>query len=294
MHRRVAGFAFALVAAAGAAAAESVPQYRPSPGSQPPVPVIRTAPPRSACDSYNEMLTMARMGREGPDAPAFTDAIAPIARGYFGGPKCKAWVSSEGGYTVNCPVTGKDEAWAAETMSQRVAAAKACLPAWRARVGARYARFTLRDGTMDLTIARPDPAYGPMVETSTHFLPCDPLNEMLGLARHGRERADDPPYTSTPTRLAMNYYGAEACSARALPKEGSFAVSCVFADADQATTQRTAELITMTVAACRPKWARTPLADGATFDTGDGVTFLVDARSERPLGLMMSFEPAAK
>ena len=294
MRRRVAGFALSCFALAGAAFAESPPQYRPSPGSQPPVPVIRKAPQQSACDSYNELLTMARIGREGANAPAFTDTIAPISRAYFGGPKCKAWISTEGGNTVNCTAKGKDEAWATQTFAQHVTAAKACLPVWRAQVGARYARFTIADGTMVLTIARPDPAYGPVVETSADFRPCDPLNEMLGLARHGRERTSDPQYTSAPTRLAMQYYGAEACTARALPKEGSFAVSCVFAEADPATTQQFADLITNTVAACRPKWTRNALADAVTFDSGDGATFLVEARSERPLGLMMSFEPKAK
>jgi hypothetical protein len=147
---------------------------------------------------------------------------------------------------------------------------------------------------MDLTISRPDPLYGPVVETTASFRPCDPLDEMLGLARHGRERTNEAPYTSAPTRLAMKYYGAEACTARALPKEGSFAVSCVFAEVDPATTRQFADLITNTVAACRPKWTRKALADGATFDNGDGATFLVEARSERPLGLMMTFEPKAK
>jgi hypothetical protein len=294
MHRRVAGFALSCFALVGAAFAESPSQYRPSPGSQPPVPVIRKAPEQTACDSYNEMLTMARVGREAPNAPAFTGAIAPISRAYFGGPKCKAWVSSEGGNTVNCTAQGKDEAWAAQTLAQHVTAAKACLPAWRAQVGARYARFTIADGTMDLTISRPDPLYGPVVETSAHFQPCEPLNEMLGLARHGRVRTDEPTYTSVPTRIAMEYYGAEACSARALPKKDSFAVSCIFAEADPATTRQFADLITNTVAACRPKWTRKALTDAVTFDSGNGATFLVEARAERPLGLMMTFEPKAK
>ncbi len=294
MRRCVAGFALSCFALAGAALAESPPQYRPSPGTKPAVPVIRKAPQQTACDSYNELLTMARIGREAANAPAFTDAIAPISRAYFGGPKCKAWTSSAGGNTVNCTAKGKDEAWATRTFTQHVTAAKACLPVWRARVGTRYALFTIADGTLDLTISRPDPAYGPMVETSAHYDPCRPLDEMLGLARNGRERTNEAQYTSAPTRLAMQYYGADACTARALPKEGSFAVSCVFAEADPATTRQFADLITNTVAACRPKWSRKALTDAVTFDNGDGWTFLVETRSERPLGLMTTFEPKAK
>jgi hypothetical protein len=142
----------------------------------------------------------------------------------------------------------------------------------------------------------PNPGSQPPVPVIRTAPPtCDPLNEMMGLARHGRERASDPQYRSAPTRLAMTYYGAEACSARALPKEESFAVSCLFPEADQETTQRVAGLITATVAACRPKWTRQTLAEGALFDNGEGATFLVEARSEKPLGLVMTFErPKAK
>lgn len=297
MYRRVTAFGFVVAAAAVACAAEGVPAYRPSVGSQTPLPVIRTAPPVTApapCAPYNDLLTMARMGRDRASAPAFTDQSTVLTKAYFGAPKCTGQLSSEGGANVNCPVSGKEDAWAVKTMNERVAAATACTPGWRRSVSARFASFTTLDGTMTLTVSRPDPAYGPMVETTARYQPCEPLQEMMGLARHGRRLASEPQYTAKPAALAMRYYGASVCKAKALAKAGSFAVSCVYTAADKKATERMAKEGAASIQACQPAWTRSAAPQGAKFVKGDGIELTVSASSARQVDITMTFEPKAK
>lgn len=296
MYRRIVAFGFVVAAAAGVCWGESPPQYRPITGSQP-LPVIRTAPPAAVADvcvPYIDLVTMARTGRERPSAPAFSKKSATLTKAYFGAPKCVGWVSSEGGNSVNCPATGKDDAWAVKAMNQHVVTVTACASGWRRSVSARYATFTSPDGTSNLTVSRPDPVYGPMVDTTARYQTCEPLQEMMGLARNGRRFSSEAQYTKTPTALLMRYYGATACSAKARETAGSFAVSCTYAAADKAAAARMAKEGATSIQSCQPTWTRSATAPGAKFVKGDGIEVAVSASSERQVDITMIFVPKAK
>ncbi|MEQ1867011.1 MAG: hypothetical protein ABL996_20415 [Micropepsaceae bacterium] len=248
----------------------------------------------NACAPYIDLVSMARMGRERPSAPAFSKESTTLTKAYFGAPKCMGWVSSEGGNSVNCPATGKEEAWAVKTMNHHVIAVTACATGWRRSVSARYATFTSPDGTSNITVSRPDPVYGPMVETTAHYQPCEPLQEMMGLARNGRRLSSEAQYTKTPTALLMRYYGATACSAKARETAGSFAVSCTFAAADKAAAERMAKEGATSIQSCQPTWTRSATAIGAKFVKGDGIEVAVSASSERQVDITMTFAPKTK
>ncbi|MFM9862719.1 MAG: hypothetical protein ACKVRO_03845 [Micropepsaceae bacterium] len=297
MYRRVVAFGFVAAALAGLALAEEPPAYRPSPGSQPPVPAIRAAPPSAVADvcvPYIDLVSMARMGRERPSAPAFTREATTLTKTYFGAPKCIGSVSSEGGNSVNCPATGKEDTWAVRTMNQHVVAATACATGWRRSLSERYATFTSPDGTSNITVSRPDPAYGPMVDTTARYQPCEPLQEMMGLARNGRSKAADQQFTKTPTALFMRYYGASRCTAKARETAGSFAVSCVYPAADKKAAERMAKEGAASIQACQPTWTRSTAPQGAKFVKGDGIELTVSASSARQVAITMTFEPKAK
>ncbi|MCE9522986.1 MAG: hypothetical protein K8S25_11230 [Alphaproteobacteria bacterium] len=282
MYRAVAlagAFFFANVAPAAVAA--EAPTARPSPQA--------TVP----CEMFTQALAMARAGREGQALPAFTNDIAQTTKAYLGAPRCSSFLS-RGGATVNCPVSGNDAAWALRFWRERIAAVAACVPGWRRQdLSARYTQFTSLEGSDSIAISMPDPAYGPMVETSTTYGACEPLDEMMGRARIGRLHNKEPVPTTQPARLEMRYLGAEACTVRAVEASGGYAVACVFPQADNATSKGAAGNVIKTAAACYPKWTQTTLSDGMSFEKGDGISFMVEARDERPAGFMMTFDPKA-
>lgn len=171
MLRRVVGVVLFLQIV-GAVAADT-PSYRPSPGSTPPVPKVRTAYEAETCAPFDRMIAMARTGREGPGKPLFGNVQnATVLEPLFQNHTCKAWSNSGGGYTVNCKMTSPDWQWPSQVRAYRSGTLAMCYPDWKRTNIAETMMFTGPDRKTRWSLSIPDPKYyEPTVETTVHYEP---------------------------------------------------------------------------------------------------------------------------
>jgi hypothetical protein len=173
MLRRVVGVVL-FVQIVGAVSADT-PSYRPSPGSAPPMPKVRTAYEAETCAPFDRMMAMARSGREGPGKPLFGTLQNPTTLNpplFNNLNACKARANSEGGYSVTCSQVSDNADWPGQFQAYRDGTIKLCYPGWTRNKIGNYLSFISPDRALRWSIHRPDPKYyGNMVETTAAYEP---------------------------------------------------------------------------------------------------------------------------